>query len=104
MEWCGHRSPGGSWWKESEKLDKLSVFLESGVDDTIGLHGWDSNVGDPQADKEAGSDGLDGFGTAQLAAHSGVTPEQEGQNGDQRLNAENGHRESQAVKSAPLSK
>ena len=80
------------------------VFLESGVDDTIGLHGWDSNVGDPQADKEAGSDGLDGFGTAQLAAHSGVTPEQEGQNGDQRLNAENGHRESQAVKSAPLSK
>ena len=80
------------------------VFLESGVDDTIGLHGWDSNVGDPQADKESRSDGLDGFGTAQLAAHSGVTPEQEGQNGDQRLNAENGHRESQAVKSAPLSK
>ena len=86
------------------EIGQIECFLESGVDDTIGLHGWDSNVGDPQADKESRSDGLDGFGTAQLAAHSGVTPEQEGQNGDQRLNAENGHRESQAVKSAPLSK
>ena len=82
----------------------MSVLLESGVVNITGLHGWDSNVGDPQADKESRSDGLDGFGTAQLAAHSGVTPEQEGQNGNQRLNAENGHRESQDVKNAPLSK
>ena len=79
----------------------MSVLLESGVANITGLHGWDSNVGDPQADKGSRKGGLDSFGTAQLAAHSGVMPEQEGQNDDQRLNAENGHRESQAVKSAP---
>ena len=79
-------------------MDKLSVLLESGVVNITGLHGWDSNVGDPQADKESGSDSLDGLGSAQLAAHCGVTPEQEHHDGNQGLNAENGYRESQAEK------
>ena len=75
----------------------IPLSLEAWLDDTVGLHGGDSNVGDPQADKESGSDSLDGLGSAQLAAHRGVTPEQEDHDGNQGLNAENGYRESQAV-------
>jgi len=74
----------------------LLWFLESWVDDSVGLHGRDGDVGDPEADKDGGGDGLDGLGTAQLAAHGGVAPDQQDADGDQSLHAENGHGEAQA--------
>ena len=73
-------------------------FLESGVDDAVGLHGGDGDVGEPEAAEDAGGDGLDGLGAAQLAADGGGAPQEQDQNGDTSLGTENGHGETQAVK------
>ena len=72
--------------------------LEARVDDTVGFHGRHHDIGDPEQYKDARGDGLDSLGTTQLAADCGVPSCQQNQDGDQSLGTENGHRETQAVK------
>ena len=72
--------------------------LESGIDDTIGLHGGDGNIEDPEEDKDAGGDGLVDLGASELSAHGGVSPGNEDEDGEAGLDTEHGHGESQAGK------
>ena len=75
----------------------LTSTLEPGVDDLVGLQGGDHDEGDPEEDEDAGGDGLDAPGAAELAAHRRVAPQQQDEDGDQGLRAEQRHGEAQAA-------
>ena len=70
--------------------------LESGIDDTIGLHSGNGDIEAPEEDKDARGDGLEGFGTAKLSTHRGVPSGHEDEDGKASLDAEHGHGEAQA--------
>ena len=72
--------------------------LESGIDDTVGLHGGDGDIEAPEEDKDCSGDGLDGLGAAQLSANSRMSPGHEDEDGEAGLNTEHGHGEAQAGK------
>jgi len=71
--------------------------LEARVDDTVGLHGGDSNIGDPEADKDAGGDSLDSLGATKLATNGRVSSGQQNDDGNQGLSTENGDRETEIL-------
>lgn len=73
------------------------IGLETGVDDFVGLQSGNEHVEDPEENKDGGSDGLDRFGTAQLAAHWRITSEHQNDDSQQSLNTEDRHGESQAA-------
>ena len=70
--------------------------LETGIDDFVGLQGGDEHVEDPEANEDGRSDGLDGFGAAQLASDSRVTTEHQDNDSEQSLNTEYRDGEAQA--------
>ena len=72
--------------------------LESGIDDTIGLHSGNGDIEAPEEDKDARGDGLEGFGTAKLSTHRRVPSGHEDEDGKASLDAEHGHGEAQAGK------
>lgn len=72
------------------------LSLEVDLDDAVGLHGGDGDVGDPEGHEDEGGHPLYGRGAAQLAADGGVAPDEQDQDGDQGLRAEQGHGEAQA--------
>ena len=74
----------------------IKIGLETGIDDFVGFQGGNEHVEAPEENKDAGSDGLDRFGAAQLAAHGGVASQHQDDDGEQSLNTENCHGESQA--------
>lgn len=55
--------------------------LEARIDDLVGFKGRDEYVKDPEEDKNSRSDGLDGFGSTQLATNGGVTTQHQDDNG-----------------------
>ena len=72
--------------------------LESGIDDTVGLHGGDGDIEAPEEDKDAGGNGLVDLGATELSAHGGMSPGNEDEDGEAGLDTEHGHGESQAGK------
>ena len=82
----------------SKPVFSIKIGLETGIDDFVGFQGGNEHVEAPEENKDAGSDGLDRFGAAQLAAHGGVASQHQDDDGEQSLNTENCHGESQAEK------
>ena len=72
-------------------------FLDARVDDTIGLHCWEGNIGDPEAYKDAGCNSLDSLGTTKLATNCWVSPGQQNDDGSQSFSTEDGDRETKTV-------
>ena len=66
------------------------------MDDFVGFQSWDEHVEDPEANEDGRSDGLDGFGAAQLASNGGVTTEHQDNDSEQSLNTEYRDGEAQA--------
>ena len=73
--------------------------LESGLDDLVGLEGRNHDVEDPEEDEDAGGDGLDVLGAAQLAADGRASADEQDEDGEQGLDTEDSHGEAQAGKS-----
>ena len=73
-----------------------SAGLEARVDHAVGLQGGDENVEDPEEHKDAGGDGLDGLGPAQLASDGGTPPREEDEDCQEGLDTEHSHGEAQA--------
>ena len=69
--------------------------LEAGVDDLVGLHGGDEDVGDPEEDEYARGDDLDAPGASELAVAE-FAPSQEDHDGAHRKTAKQRHGEAQA--------
>ena len=78
-----------SVWLADEEL------LEARLDDLVGLHGGDEDVGDPEEDEYARGDGLDALGASELAAAE-FAPGQEDEDGAHRKTAKHRHGEAQA--------
>ena len=70
-------------------------LLEARVDDLVGLHGRDEDVGDPEEDEYARCDDLDAPGASELAVAE-FAPSQEDHDGAHRKTAKQRHGEAQA--------
>ena len=70
-------------------------LLEARVDDLVGLHGGDEDVGDPEEDEYARCDDLDAPGASELAVAE-FAPSQEDHDGAHRKTAKQRHGEAQA--------
>ena len=72
--------------------------LEAGLDDLVGLESRNHDVEDPEEDEDAGGDGLDVLGAAQLAADGRASADEQDEDGEQGLDTEDSHGEAQAGK------
>ena len=76
----------------------LDNFLESRIDDAIGLHGGDGNVEHPEEDEDSWRDCLEELGSSQLTTNGGMPSGDQDKDGETGLNTENGNGETQAGK------
>lgn len=72
--------------------------LESGFDDSISLQSRDEDIKDPEEHENSRGDGFDRFGATQFTAHGRVTTEEQNDNGQESLDTEHSHGESQAAR------
>jgi len=72
-------------------------LLEARIDDLVGLHGRDEDVGDPEEDEYARCDDLDAPGASELAVAE-FAPSQEDHDGAHRKTAKQRHGEAQAAR------
>ena len=76
----------------------MIYFLESWLNNTIGFHGGDHDIEDPEEDEESWWNCLEEFGTAELATDGRMSPGEEDEDGAGGLDTEHGDGESQAAK------
>jgi len=75
----------------------LSEDLESRIDDFVGLQGGDEHVEDPVEHEDGRGNDLDRLGPAELASDGGGAPGEQDEDGEQSLDTEDRHGESQAA-------
>jgi len=75
----------------------LSEDLESRIDDFVGLQSGDEHVEDPEEHEDGRGNGLDRLRTAEFASNGGWAPGEEDHDGEQSLDTEHRHGESQAA-------
>jgi hypothetical protein len=76
----------------------LGGELQSGVDDSVRLHGGQGDIGHPEADEDAGGGGLRALRAAELAADRWVAAQHQDKDGTERKRHEHRHREAQTEK------
>jgi len=71
--------------------------LESWFDDFVSFKSRDHDIEDPETDEDAGSDRFNSFWSAEFAANSWITSDEQDHDGHQSFNTENGNGETQTA-------